>query len=163
MHDTTSRPALKLTLTTLLNELPGADDYLFWHLLDTVGYPQSVYRGHVVVEPYSDGSTFRCLRRGVEQLTLPDGSESAVDDLCALLSRLFADADPALVTFLDRYLAERGQPEWSAEQWLASLRDVLARLSPPPVVAALRRKWSVADTQQTPLQGHSILRDSTAS
>jgi hypothetical protein len=99
----------------------------------------------------------------VEQLTLPDGDESAVDDLCALLSRLFADADPALTAFLDRYLAERGQPEWSAEQWLASLRDVLARLSPPPAVTALRLKWSAADTRQTPLKDHWILRDSTAS
>lgn len=162
MHDTTSRPALKLTLATLLNDMPGADDYLFWHVLDTVGYTRSAAHGHVVVEPYSDGSTFRCLMRGVEQLTAPDGSESEVDDLCALLSRLFGDTDPALVAFLDRYLSERDQPEWSAGEWLISLREVLAQLSPPPAVTTLRRKWSGADARQAPPRNHRLLRRSTA-
>lgn len=64
---------------------------LLWHLLDTVGYTRSAGHGHVVIEPYSDGSE--------------------VDDLCTLLSRLFDDTDPALTAFLDKYLSERGPPE----------------------------------------------------
>lgn len=150
MHDTTSRTALKLSLSHLLNDMPGRQDYLFWHLLDTAGYSRPADR-LMVVEPYSDGSAFRCLVQGVEQLTLPNGDENAVDNLCALLSRLFGDTDPALATFLETYLAESGRPEWSAPEWLTALRDVLARLSPPSHVTALRHKWSESDTHRTPL------------
>jgi hypothetical protein len=134
------RTARKFALGKLLNEIPGSDDFLFWHIVDTAGYLRSP-KNVMIVEPYGDGSTLRRLRHGIDHLTRAAGDDTAVDDLCALISHLFGDHDPKLIAFLDQYMADTGRRHWRADVWTADLDIALRGLSASNELLALRRKW----------------------
>ncbi|MFD9052950.1 hypothetical protein [Streptomyces zaomyceticus] len=136
------RASYRRTLCELLNELPGSDDFLFWHLVDTRAHVLP-FPNCMIVEPYSDGTMLRRLHDGIDQCTRAYGDETVEDDLCNLLNDLFGTADPLLVEFLDRYMVEHGKGAWrSAAEWLADLHDTLRGLSGQESdVLALRRKW----------------------
>jgi hypothetical protein len=99
------------------------------------------------VEPYSDGSTLRCLSRGIDELTRPTGDTGRLHALYDLLRRLFVDTHPGLAAFLDTYQSERGRQDWSAVRWLETLHSVLFELLPSKEMASLRREWVTSEDQ----------------
>ncbi|MFK0252810.1 hypothetical protein [Streptomyces sp. NPDC090445] len=143
MTTSSHRAAHKVALGKLLNELPGSDDFFFWHIIETAGYRRPA-KTMMVVEPYSDGSVMRRLRTGIEELAREAGDENTVDDLCALLSDLFAGPgpDPALVPYLNQYMGDISSAPWHAEVWLEDLGIAVRGLSAPKDMLALRRKWT---------------------
>ncbi|MFF3249389.1 hypothetical protein ACFYWY_38065 [Streptomyces sp. NPDC002870] len=153
MNFSNDRTAHRIALGRLLNEIPGSDEFLFWHIIETAGYLRPA-KNVMVVEPYGDGSTVRRLRQGIDHLTREAGDEAVVEDLCALLSDLFGDPETALVAFLDRYMADIGHTQWRADVWLADLGIALRDLSAPDELLALRRKWIKPSARSVQLSSH---------
>ncbi|MFJ7078516.1 hypothetical protein [Streptomyces sp. NPDC098781] len=104
-------------LSMLLDEVPGSEDFLFWHIVETRGYSRPA--GHAwAVEPYPDGSTLQTLRSGIGHLVRRHGDATAIGPLCELLLALFEHDDPALYTFMSHYMRELGRENWDAEHWV---------------------------------------------